>query len=70
MLIHSRGDHWTSAVFGDELERAVPATTPLTRLVLDKADHTHGMRDERGRYWPAVLSFLEETQERLRVQRT
>jgi hypothetical protein len=28
------------------------------------------MRDEPERYWPAVLAFLEETQERLRVQGT
>lgn len=69
MLIHSHGDRWTPVAFGDELEQAVAASTPLTRLVLDTADHTHGMRDEPERYWPAVLAFLEETQERLRVQR-
>lgn len=70
LLIHSHGDSWTPVAFGDEIEKAVPATTPLTRLVLDKADHTHGMRDEPERYWPAVLAFLEETKERLRVQGT
>lgn len=64
MLIHSHGDTWTPVAFGDELEQAVPATTPLTRLVLGKADHTHGMRDEPQCYWPAVLAFLNETQEK------
>lgn len=67
LLIHSRGDRWTPVAHGDELEQAVPATTPLTRVVLERADHTHGMRDERERYLPAVLDFLQETQERLRV---
>lgn len=68
LLIHSRGDRWTPVAFGDELERAVPPTTPFRRVVLERADHTHGMRDERERYLPAVLDFLQETQERLRVQ--
>lgn len=70
LLIHSHGDRWTPVAFGDEIEQAVPATTPLTRLVLDKAEHTHGLRDERERYLPAVLQFFEETQERVRVQGT
>jgi uncharacterized protein len=70
LLIHSRADGWTPVAYGDELEQAAPATTPLKRLVLERADHTHGMRDERERYLPAVLDFLQETQERLRVQGT
>ncbi len=69
LLIHSKADRWTPVAFGDELQAAAPATTPLTRLVLDRAEHTHGMRDEPGRYLPAVLAFLDEhTQESLRVQ--
>ncbi len=70
LMIHSRADRWTPVAFGDELEAAVAATTPLTRLVLEKAEHTHGMRDERERYWPAVLEFFEQNQERARVQRS
>lgn len=70
LLIHSHGDRWTPVAFGDELEKAVPPTTPLKRVVLERADHTHGMRDEPERYLPAVLDFLQETQERLRVQGT
>lgn len=68
LLIHSHGDSWTPVAFGDELERAVPVTTHLTRVVLDKAEHTHGMRDEPQRYLRAVLEFFEESQERLRAQ--
>lgn len=68
LLIHSHGDRWTPVAFGDELELAVAPTTPFRRLVLERADHTHGLRDEPGRYLPAVLEFFEETQERLRVQ--
>lgn len=70
LLVYSRGDRWTPAAFGDEIAAATPATTPLTRLVLDKADHTHAMRDEPERYVPAVLEFLASTeqQEFSRVQ--
>ena len=67
LLIHSHGDRWTPVAFGAELQQAVAATTPLKRVVLERADHTHGMRDERERYLPAVLDFLQETQEILRV---
>lgn len=70
MLIHSRGDSWTPVAFGDELERAIVPSTPYRRLVLDRADHTHGMRDEQEKYLPAVLEFLNESQERPRVQGT
>ena len=59
LLIHSQADRWTPVAFGDELARAVPATTPFTRLTLERAEHTHGMRDEPERYWPAVLEFLQ-----------
>ncbi|AEG91998.1 alpha/beta hydrolase [Ramlibacter tataouinensis] len=64
LLIHSRADRWTPVAFGDELERAASPATPLKRLVLARADHTHGLRDEPERWLPAVLAFLEETQER------
>lgn len=70
LLIHSRGDAWTPVAFGDELERAVAATTPLKRVVLERADHTHGMRDEPERYLSAVLEFLQDTQEQLACTRT
>lgn len=68
MLIHSRGDRWTPPAFGDELERAAAPGTPLRRLVLERADHTHGLRDEPQRWLPAVLGFLDEFQESSRVQ--
>ncbi len=70
LLIHSHGDRWTPVAFGDELERAAPATTPLSRLVLERADHTHGLRDEPGRWLPVVLGFFNDAQERLLGQRT
>lgn len=65
MLIHSRADTWTPVEFGDELEAAAAPTTPLTRLVLERAEHTHAMRDEPARYLPAVLEFFEDTHKRL-----
>lgn len=58
LLIHSHNDPWTPVAFGDELEAAAAASTPLSRLVLERAEHTHGMRDEPGRYLPAVLEFF------------
>ena len=58
LLIHSRNDRWTPVAFGDEIEAAAPPATPVQRLVLERAEHTHGMRDEPGRYLPAVLDFL------------
>ena len=59
LLIHSHGDRWTPVAFGDALEKAAPR--PVQRLLLDHADHTHGMRDEPERYWPAVHAFLDPT---------
>lgn len=58
LLIHSRADRWTPVAFGDEIEAAAPPTIPVRRLVLERAEHTHGLRDERDRYLPAVLDFL------------
>jgi pimeloyl-ACP methyl ester carboxylesterase len=62
LLISSHADTWTPMAFGDELAAAVGPQTFLQRLVLDKAEHTHGMRDEPERYLPAVLDFLAAAQ--------
>ncbi len=61
MLIHSEGDRWTPVAFGDELAQAAPAGLLVQRLILTRADHTHGMRDEPEVYWPAVRAFLSST---------
>jgi uncharacterized protein len=58
LLIHSRADTWTPVFHGDRLQAAAPAGAHLSRLTLASADHTHGMRDERDTYWPAVRDFL------------
>lgn len=58
LLIHSRGDAWTPVFHGDRLQAAAPAGVHLTRLTLERADHTHGLRDEPETYWPAVREFL------------
>jgi pimeloyl-ACP methyl ester carboxylesterase len=58
LLIHSHGDRWTPVAFGDALERAADRPRQVRRLLLDRADHTHGLRDEPERYWPAVQAFL------------
>ena len=58
LLVHSHGDRWTPVWHGDRLAAAAPAGAQLERLVLQRADHTHGMRDEREAYWPAVERFL------------
>ena len=58
LLVHSQGDRWTPTDHGDRLAAAVPAGRRVERLTLTKADHTHGMRDEREAYWPAVQEFL------------
>lgn len=58
LLIHSRGDQWTPAFHGDRLAAAAPAGAQLQRLILERAEHTHGMRDEPETYWPAVRDFL------------
>jgi len=58
LLVHSQGDRWTPTDHGDRLAAAAPAGARVERLMLTKADHTHGMRDEREAYWPAVHDFL------------
>jgi pimeloyl-ACP methyl ester carboxylesterase len=58
LLVHSRGDRWTPVAHGDRLAAAAPSGAQLQRLTLTHADHTHGMRDEREVYWPAVHEFL------------
>lgn len=61
LLIHSRGDRWTPAHFGDALQQAASRPERIQRMILDKADHTHGMRDEPQRYWNAVLEFFNQS---------
>jgi pimeloyl-ACP methyl ester carboxylesterase len=58
LLIHSRGDAWTPVVNGDCIAAAAPPGARVERLILQHAEHTHGMRDERDAYWPAVRRFL------------
>lgn len=58
LLVHSEGDRWTPPAHGAELAAAAPAGRHVERVVLQRADHTHGMRDEREAYWPAVHRFL------------
>lgn len=58
LLIHSHGDRWTPPSHGDQLAAAAPAGRQVERLLLQRAEHTHGMRDERDTYWPAVHAFL------------
>lgn len=58
LLISSQADGWTPPAFADELAAAAAPSTPVSRLRLERAEHTHGMRDEPGRYLPAVLEFL------------
>jgi uncharacterized protein len=58
LLVHSHGDRWTPVSHGDRLAAAAPAGGLVERLLLERADHTHGMRDERDAYWSAVLRFL------------
>lgn len=60
LLIHSRGDRWTPVHFGDVLQRAASKPERIQRLVLERADHTHGMRDEPQAYWSAVLEFFNQ----------
>jgi len=61
LLIHSHGDRWTPVHFGDALQRAASRPERIHRVILDKADHTHGMRDEPQRYWSAVLEFFNQS---------
>lgn len=58
LLIHSRGDRWTPVDHGDRIAAAAPPGAQLKRLILARADHTHGMRDEPDTYWSAVSAFL------------
>jgi pimeloyl-ACP methyl ester carboxylesterase len=58
LLIHSRADAWTPVQHGDRIAAAAPPGSRIERLVLQGAEHTHGMRDERDAYWPAVRRFL------------
>jgi len=58
LLVHSHGDRWTPVWHGERIAAAAPAGAQVERLVLQRADHTHGMRDEREVYWPAVERFL------------
>lgn len=59
LLIHSRGDELTPPEHGDILARAAPTHAHVERLVLDTAAHTFALRDERERYLPVVLDFLD-----------
>jgi|GEM_PF-357458 len=59
LIIHSHADRWTPVAFGDALERAAGHPGRVRRLLLDRAEHTHGLRDEPERYWPAVHAFLD-----------
>jgi uncharacterized protein len=58
LLIHSRADRWTPVFHGDRLAAAAPAGAQVQRLTLERAEHTHGLRDEPETYWPAVRDFL------------
>jgi pimeloyl-ACP methyl ester carboxylesterase len=58
LLVHSHGDRWSPVAHGDALAAAAPAGARVERLVLQRADHTHGLRDEADTYWPAVSRFL------------
>ena len=61
LLIHSRADRWTPVHFGDALQQAASRPERIQRVILDKAEHTHGMRDEPQRYWNAVLEFFNQS---------
>jgi alpha/beta superfamily hydrolase len=58
LLVHSHGDRWTPVWHGDRIAAAAPVGAHVERLILQRAEHTHGMRDEREAYWPAVERFL------------
>lgn len=59
LLIHSREDRFTPPAQGDKLAAAAPAHVGLERLVLERGEHTHVLRDDREAYVGAVLPFLE-----------
>jgi uncharacterized protein len=58
LLIHSQADTWTPVAHGEALAAAAPQGAHVQRLVLQSAEHTHGLRDEPDVYWPAVHAFL------------
>lgn len=58
LLVHSKADDWTPVAHGDRLAAAAPGKADVRRLILERAGHTHGLRDEAERYWPAVSDFL------------
>jgi pimeloyl-ACP methyl ester carboxylesterase len=58
LLVHSRADRWTPVQHGDRIASAAPLGRRVHRLVLERAEHTQGMRDEPHTYWPAVRKFL------------
>lgn len=58
LLIHSRADVYTPPAHGDVIERVLAGRAPVTRLVVDGAEHTHALRDARDAYLAAVLPFL------------
>lgn len=60
LLIHSHADRWTPVSHGDQLAAAASPSARVERLVLQTAEHTHGMRDQRDVYWSAVQRFLCE----------
>lgn len=59
LLIHSREDRLTPPEQGDKLAAAAPAHIGLERLVVERGEHTHVLRDSREAYVGAVLPFLE-----------
>jgi uncharacterized protein len=58
LLIHSRADAWTPVEHGDAIAAAAPPGARVERLILQRAEHTYGLRDERDVWWPAVRRFL------------
>lgn len=58
LLVHSHADRWTPVWHGDRIAAAAPQGARLERVLLQRAEHTHGMRDERAAYWSAVERFL------------
>lgn len=61
LLIHSQTDPLTPPAHGDTLAAMAPKHVHLERLVVEKAEHTHVLRDAREAYVGAVLPFLEQS---------
>jgi alpha-beta hydrolase superfamily lysophospholipase len=59
LLIHSHADTLTPPGHGEILAQAAPPHVHVERLVLERAGHTYGLRDEREPYLRTVLDFLE-----------